>query len=100
MKDGEPVTPSATGAQWLSKLYEHGNRRGHDFLVDQTTAAEECEREVEQEEEKEQEVEVEAIVPWLRATAEQPWACPVVAMQLVSATEVAASQRIQVHFCT
>eukprot|EP00892_Ulva_mutabilis_P000035 jgi/Ulvmu1/10031/UM059_0080.1 len=73
MKDGEPVTPSATGAQWLSKLYEHGNRRGHDFLVDQTTAAEECEREVEQEEEKEQEVEVEAIVPWLRATAEQPW---------------------------
>ena len=66
-------------------------------MADETGAAEECEREVEQEEEKEQEAEVETVAPRLRPVGEQAWACPKSAMQLVSATQVAASQRIQVR---
>lgn len=92
------MAPTEEGALWLSELFKHGNSRGHEIMGDETAAAEECEREVEQEEELQQETQIESVLPRLQAAGEQAWTSPRSAVQLSSATEIAGSQRVQVHY--
>lgn len=73
MVDGEPAALGPEGAHCMKMLWQHAASRGHAIVSTESSAAEECEREVQQQQEEVAEEEEDTKIARLEARPEKDW---------------------------
>jgi len=98
-KDEAGNNVTERGSSYLQKLITLVHEWEHYVSMDDTSTAQECEREVKQDHDGEVEIQEETETAGVVPEREGQWKCPTGALQLGSVSQVAASQGIQVSSC-